>query len=171
MFQVTPRYHFMKLFFDNRPRAYAELKGGADYPNLRGCVYFYESSDGGILVEAEGFGLPDAVGMDAPAFYGFHIHENGDCSGDFSKAGTHYNPMRRAHPHHAGDLPPLLSVDGYAWLAFYKDDLTLHDIVGKSVILHRNSDDFMTQPSGGAGEMIACGVIELSDDRKFSSGL
>ena len=111
MFQVTPRLHFMKLFFDNRPRAFAEIKGDLKHPKVRGAVYFYEVENGGILIEAEIFGLPNYGSTDMPAFFGFHIHENGDCSGDFSKAGTHFNPKDQMHPHHAGDLPPLMSVD------------------------------------------------------------
>ena len=161
MFQVTPRLHFMKLFFDNRPRAFAEIKGDLKHPKVRGAVYFFEVDNGGILIEAEIFGLPNYGSTDMPAFFGFHIHENGDCSGDFSKAGTHFNPKDQMHPHHAGDLPPLMSVDGYAWSAFYDDVLELYNIVGRAVIIHRNPDDFTTQPSGNAGEMMACGVIRL----------
>ena len=70
-------------------------------------------------------------------------------------------PKDQMHPHHAGDLPPLMSVDGYAWSAFYDDVLELYNIVGRAVIIHRNPDDFTTQPSGNAGEMMACGVIRL----------
>ena len=52
------------------------------------------------------------------------------------------------------------SSDGYAWLAFYDDDMKLYDIVGRSVVIHRDRDDFMSQPAGNAGEKIACGVIQ-----------
>ena len=75
-----------------------------------------------------------------------------------SELQSHSDQM---HPHHAGDLPPLMSVDGYAWSAFYDDVLELYNIVGRAVIIHRNPDDFTTQPSGNAGEMMACGVIRL----------
>ncbi len=166
MFQVTPRLNFMKLFLDNRPRAYAQMHGDADYPNLQGVVYFYEVPSGGLLVEAELFGLPDFGNPDTPAFYGFHIHENGDCSNRFLNAGGHYNPGNRLHPHHAGDMPPLLSLDGYTWISFYNPALELYDIVGKSVIIHREADDFTTQPSGNAGQMIGCGVIRLTDEQR-----
>lgn len=156
----------MKLFVDNRPRAYAQIHGNADYPNVQGAVYFYEAHNGGILVEAEIFGLPDFGNPDFHAFYGFHIHENGDCSDQFKNAGGHYNPMNRRHPYHAGDMPPLLSANGYTWMSFYNDALELYDIVGKSIIIHRNPDDFTTQPSGNAGEMIGCGVIQLTDEER-----
>ena len=116
------------------------------------------------MIEAEIFGLPDTDRSDVPAFYAFHIHETGDCSDDFAKTGTHYNPKNMLHPMHAGDMPPLLSGEGYAWLAFYDQGLELYDIVGRSVLIHRNADDFATQPSGNAGEKIACGVIRVIDD-------
>ena len=151
----------MKLFYDNRPQAFAEIKGNEDNPGLQGIVNFYDVPNGGILIEAEMFGRPAAGVVNMPSFYGFHIHENGDCSGDFSKAGSHYNPKKLPHPHHAGDLPPLFSTDGYAWTAIYDSRLALYDIVGKSIIVHRNQDDFTTQPSGNSGEMIGCGVIGL----------
>lgn len=164
MFQVTPRMQFIKLFADNRPRAYAEVTGDEVFPGLKGEVYFYQVPYGGIIIEAEIFGLPDTGRPDIPAFYGFHIHEYGDCTEHFSKTGNHYNPQNMAHPHHAGDMPPLISHNGYAWMAFYDSGLELYDVIGKSVIVHRDEDDFTTQPSGNSGEKIGCGVIEFMDE-------
>lgn len=161
MFQITPRLKFMKLFSDNRPRAVAEISGSADYSDVKGFVHFYEVPYGGILIEAEVFGLPGQGGMDISAFYGFHIHEMGDCSENFTKTGSHYNPQNMEHPYHAGDLPPLFSHNGYAWLAFYDYGLELYDVMDKSVVIHRNADDFTTQPAGNAGEKIGCGVIKF----------
>ena len=36
------------------------------------------------------------------------------------------------------------------------------DIVGKSVIVHKDADDFKTQPTGNSGARVACGVISKS---------
>ncbi len=166
MFQITPRLGFMKLFYDNRPRAYAQIQGGSGESQIQGVVYIYSVPTGGVLIEAEIFGLPNADRSGVPAFYAFHIHENGDCSDDFAKTGAHYNPQNMSHPMHAGDMPPLISGDGYAWLAFYDQGLELYEIVGRTVLIHRNADDFYTQPSGNAGEKIACGVIQAIDDLK-----
>ncbi len=164
MFQVTPRLKLMRLFFDNRPRAFANIQGNADYPDVSGFAFFYEAPGGGMLIEAEVFGLPDLGRMDTPVFYAFHLHENGDCSGRFEKTGGHYNPGNVMHPYHAGDFPPLMSNNRYAWLAFYDAALSLHDVIGKSIVIHENADDFKTQPSGGAGEKIGCGVIRSTED-------
>ena len=88
-----------------------------------------------------------------------HIHQFGDCSGDFSKTGEHYNPENNLHPSHAGDLLPLFGNQGYAWSAFYDKRFTINEIIGKSVIIHSDPDDFTTQPSGNAGTKIGCGEI------------
>lgn len=159
MFQVTPRLTFMKMFQSNRPKAEAKIFGSEKYPNLMGRARFYETPYGGVLVEAEVFGLLDMGMTDASAFYAFHIHETGDCSGDFSKSGMHYNPDNVPHPMHRGDLVPLLSNQGYAWGSFYDRRFEIEDIIGRSVIIHRDPDDFHTQPSGNSGEKIGCGVI------------
>ena len=76
MFQITPRLNFMKLFYSNRPRAYAQIEGGSSYPGISGVVNFYSVPGGGVLIEAEVFGLPDIDRQGIPAFYAFHIHEN-----------------------------------------------------------------------------------------------
>jgi len=34
------------------------------------------------------------------------------------------------------------------------------DIVGKSVVVHADPDDFRTQPAGNSGARVACGVIK-----------
>ena len=160
MLKITPRLNFMRLFYDNRPQACSELKGSSDYPDISGFVNFFVVPVGGVLLEAEVFGLPDSGGLDAPAFYAFHMHEYGDCSDQFAKTGAHYNPGNKLHAMHAGDLPPLISYNGYAWLSFYNQKLELYDVIGKSMVIHRNPDDFITQPSGNSGEKIACGVVE-----------
>lgn len=166
MFQVTPRLTFMRLFADNRPRAYAKIEGGSKFPQIRGFARFYESPYGGTVIEMEVFGLPDDGTVRAPAFFATHIHEVGDCSDDFTKTGMHYNPLNQPHPRHAGDLPPLLSNQGYAWQTFYDSFLELYDLIGRSVIIHRNPDDFTTQPSGNSGDKIACGEIKFMDSTR-----
>ncbi len=78
----------------------------------------------------------------------------------FPNTGNHYNPNNVPHPEHAGDLPPLLSNNGYAWMSFYTGRVNLNDVIGRSLVIHGMADDFRTQPSGNSGDKIACGVIE-----------
>ncbi|MDD7740083.1 MAG: superoxide dismutase family protein [Fusicatenibacter sp.] len=150
---------FVNLQKRSDPDAFAWIRGLSRYPNLYGILKCYETPYGGILFEAEVMGLPEETGGFSNGFHGFHIHEYGDCSGDFSGSGMHYNPGNTEHPYHAGDLPPLLANQGYAWMAFYDNRARLDDLLGKSIIIHAKRDDFTTQPSGDSGEKIACGII------------
>lgn len=151
-----------------RPRAYARVLGSHDHPDLTGSVAFYEMAQG-VLVTAEFFGLP--TGQDAchPRIFAFHIHSGSVCSGNsedpFANAGTHYNPKNCRHPYHASDLPPVFGNGDYAFSAFVTDRFSIHEVVGKTVILHAAPDDFTTQPSGNAGAKIACGQIHAVGSR------
>ncbi|MCI9104799.1 MAG: superoxide dismutase family protein [Lachnospiraceae bacterium] len=157
--QPTPRLAFLHILEENRPQAIAWLQGGSDYPQISGLVKFYDTPYGGILIETELFNLPNISIPGSTSFYALHIHEYGDCSQNFSKTGEHYNPDDQPHPWHSGDLLPLLGNQGYAWDAFYDKRFQIKDILNRSVILHKNSDDFITQPSGNSGQKIACGII------------
>lgn len=135
--------------------ARAIIKGDDAYPKIRGEVQFRQIKDG-VLVTARITGLPKTES----GFYGFHIHQGGNCSGEgFVKTKGHYNPKCLPHPSHAGDLPPLLSCAGNAYIQVKTDRFRICDIIDRTVIIHSSTDDFRTQPSGDAGEKIACGVI------------
>lgn len=146
-------------FTNQRPAAYAILKGNREYPLLRGIVNFYTVPwQIGLFVEAEFSNLPNFPDY-SPRFLGFHIHENGDCGQNFTNTGSHYNPTGADHPYHIGDLPSVLNSNGYGFLAFYDTFLSLEAILGRSIIIHGQRDDFRTQPAGDSGEKIACGII------------
>lgn len=148
--------------------ARALLQGGPLAPGLTGSVTF-KDVPGGTLVVAEVRGLPPyqpAQGNRQPIGpHGFHIHECGNCSvGDplnpFLAAGGHWNPDHQPHGNHAGDFPVLFSHDGYALMAFFTNRFKPADVVGRSVIIHQNPDDYRSQPAGNAGKRLACGLIE-----------
>lgn len=107
--------------------------------------------------------------------HAIHIHENGDCSAeDATSAGGHWNPAEQDHGHishtdqfHYGDIGNLeAGADGHVHFERTVDDIWTigdgsdSDIVGKGVIVHAGEDDFTTQPTGGAGARISCGVIQ-----------
>lgn len=110
------------------------------------------------------------TGLKANAEHGFHVHEKGDCSsGDGMSAGGHFNPLGKAHghqgaEHHAGDMPNLRA-DAYGNASFSFDvaGITVGsgatDIVGRGLIVHRDPDDYKSQPAGNAGPRLACAVI------------
>ena len=116
----------------------------------------------------------EVTGLKPGAEHGFHIHEKGDCSsGDGMSTGGHFNPLGAPHgnhdkgAHHVGDLPSLQAdASGVARFSFESDSITLGGatgIVDRGMIVHRDPDDYSTQPTGNSGPRIACAVITRAD--------
>jgi Cu-Zn family superoxide dismutase len=135
-----------------------------------GVVSFAPLAAGGVHVTVSATGLP-------PGVLGFHIHEVGACdpADGFDSAGGHVNPTDADHGWdaedgpHAGDLPNLhvhedgsAAVEHFATLISLNDDdeASLFAGEGTAVIIHAHADDYQSDPTGHAGERIACGVIE-----------
>lgn len=138
-----------------KPRAVARVAGGREAPGLFGTVGFYQKGKN-ILLIADICGLPRTDTQ----FFALHIHEGANCGGrDFENTRSHFNPAGNVHPMHAGDLPPLLSCEGRAFLAVLTGRFTISQILGKTVVIHDGPDDFRSQPAGNSGKKIACGVI------------
>lgn len=145
-----------------RKSAQAEIYGSQAYPKIRGYAKFTETGKG-TLVTITASGLPYTGEKCEAPFFALHIHGGSSCSGNaddpFADAGTHYNPDDCPHPEHRGDLPPLISTRGRAAMSFLTDNFTPEEIIGKTIIIHSEPDDFTTQPSGNSGIKIACGEI------------
>jgi len=148
--------------------ATARIKGGPLRPQISGTVQF-QNLQNGTWVCVEVNGLPPyqpASGNQSPVGpHGFHIHEFGNCEvGDpqnpFQAAGGHWNPTNQPHGNHAGDFPVIFSNNGYSKMCFYTGAFKPDQVVGKSVVIHENPDDYRTQPAGNSGKKLACGVIE-----------
>lgn len=148
-------------------KAIAYLQGGPLAPSLRGRVKF-KDVPGGTKVSVKVVGLPPYQpghdGQPPIGPHGFHIHELGVCEignpqDPFQSAGGHWNPTKQPHGNHPGDFPNLLSNNGYAEMCFFTNRFRVKDIIGKSVIIHQNPDDYRSQPTGAAGKRLACGVI------------
>lgn len=110
-----------------------------------------------------------------------HIHATGTCEDHdhgFMESGGHLNPDGNEHgllnPEGpgAGDLPNFrVGEFGFAWAEFFTSLASLDGSVGArildddgaAIVIHENPDDHMTQPIGGAGARIACGVIEATN--------
>jgi len=124
----------------------------------------FTSRGAGVRIVASMSGL-------APGAHGLHIHEKGDCSApDAMSAGGHFNPTDKPHgdpatgEHHAGDMPMLeADASGNAKLDVTLGAITLGggatNVIGRSVIVHKDADDYKTQPTGNSGARVACGVI------------
>ncbi|WP_423198220.1 MULTISPECIES: superoxide dismutase family protein [unclassified Cupriavidus] len=136
--------------------------------NTAGRVNFDQQTGGGTLVTVQVSGLaPGSV-------HGFHVHEKGDCSApDAMSAGGHFNPTGKQHgqmtmgEHHAGDMNNLTAdASGNVRVQFVMADVTVTpgpaSVVGRAVVVHKDPDDYRTQPTGNSGGRIACGVISAS---------
>ncbi len=108
-----------------------------------------------------------------PGVHAIHIHEKGDCSApDASSAGGHWNPTFKKHgkwgvgEYHRGDIGNFITDEfGNGSITLTTDEWCIgcgdqtRDILGKSVIVHENPDDYTTQPTGNAGGRMACAAI------------
>ena len=156
--ESTPNEVFLMQSHSQAPAAIAHISGPPGTP-LAGIVSFFPQ-EGGTLVTARIHGLPYEDAPCASRVFGFHIHEGSSCTPpDFQDAGGHFDLDGCTHPHHAGDLPPLFGCRGEAYLSVLTDRFSVPDIVGRTVVIHSDPDDFTTQPSGHSGTRIGCGVI------------
>ncbi|KQM75667.1 hypothetical protein ASE76_07055 [Xylophilus sp. Leaf220] len=103
--------------------------------------------------------------------HGFHIHALGDCGDDGMAAGGHFDPQSLRHGRfgdpgvHAGELPSLhADSTGTATFSIESRAISLGSgptgVIGRALVVHRDRDDFRTQPAGDSGPRIACAVIE-----------
>lgn len=120
----------------------------------------------GVLFEVE------VSGLTPRKWVALHVHETGTCdhAGGHETAGGHFNPDEKEHGFlgangpHAGDLPnQYVGDDGVLRAQVYSTLVRLDDkergIRGRALIVHAGSDDYRTDPAGGAGDRLACAVI------------
>ena len=139
----------------------APLSGG----KANGQVSFTQEAED-VLVVADFDNL-------SPGKHGIHIHQNGDCGGEAgAAAGAHFNPSNGSHgmpgvtSSHEGDLGNVVAdASGHAHMALRDRFLRLagaDGILGRTVVLHFQGDDLVSQPAGDSGARISCGVITAS---------
>lgn len=120
----------------------------------------------GVLLRIEVKGLKSG-------WHGLHFHAKGDCSTpDFKSAGAHTHDedgkavhgLLNAEANETGDLPNLwVGADGTGKAEVFTTLVTLaglKDADGSALVIHANADDHASQPIGGAGDRVACGVIK-----------
>lgn len=101
-----------------------------------------------------------------------HIHEHGSCGDMGKEAHGHWNPTSMPHgkwgegQFHRGDIGNIsldatgrgtMQLDTDLWSI--SDSDTTRNIINKAIIVHGGADDYKTQPTGGAGSRLGCGVI------------
>ena len=124
----------------------------------------------GVLVKLNLKGL-------TPGWHAVHFHEKGDCSDPkFTSAGGHVHSaapvvhgLLNAKANDAGDLPNIHVPQGgvvhaevfSTWVGLTAGQrLNLKDADGSAIVVHAKADDHQSQPIGGAGDRVACGVIK-----------
>jgi Cu-Zn family superoxide dismutase len=122
----------------------------------------------GVLLKLSVKGIPAGE-------HAFHVHAVGKCEPPFTSAGGHFNPGGKKHGMeapdgpHAGDMPNLhvppsgelaVEVANPAISLVKGQPNSVFDADGSAVVVHAAADDYKTDPTGNAGDRIACGVIE-----------
>ena len=110
-----------------------------------------------------------------PGKHGLHLHSHGVCeTGEaFKTARGHVGMVEGAHGllnpdgPEPGDLPNIfVGADGIGEMEAFSTLVSLEqgpnnllDAVGSTFVIHERADDHITQPIGGSGARIACGII------------
>lgn len=131
-----------------------------------GTVTFYQKGDV-VTMKVNATNL-------TPGEHAIHLHDKADCSApDAMSTGGHWNPTSHDHGkwgeghHHMGDIGNLVADEkGNAKLKFKTDHWCIgcndasKNILNHSVIIHKDADDFHTQPTGNAGGRVGCVEIK-----------
>jgi Cu-Zn family superoxide dismutase len=119
-----------------------------------------------VAIKAEGLG---------PGAHAVRFFDTGKCEGDFTSAGSIYNPLGAKHGllnedgPMSGDLPNVFAAaDGKAEAELLTplvhlasdEEAKLLDEDGAAILIFEKGDDHLTDPGGGAGAAIACGVLD-----------
>lgn len=146
----------------------------ADLKNLHGATIGAANitqTPHGVLVRIKVSDLP-------PGAKGVHFHSKAHCMADTGFKSSHghhgegegeHGLLNDAGPG-KGDLGNIfVGVNGIGEMQFFKTgvfldegDLPLLDDNGTAIVIHANPDDQVTQPIGGAGPRIVCGLLKAS---------
>jgi Cu-Zn family superoxide dismutase len=146
--------------------AEAVLAGTKADTSLTGTAKFDADSSGKVKLVVE-----ITVEKLAGKSVAVHLHEHGDCGDNGNMAHGHWNPTKAQHgkwgsdSFHLGDIGNIkLDSKGKGTITITTDLWSLggdpsKNVVGRAFIVHSGTDDYKTQPTGGAGSRIGCGVI------------
>lgn len=144
------------LVIDFEPKSNSNVKGTATFTEKNGTVT--------LVAKLSGL---------TPGVHAIHIHEKSDCTAaDGSSAGGHWNPTFKKHgkwgvgEYHKGDIGNFTADEkGNGTITFSTNEWSIgsadetRNILGKGLIVHQGTDDYVTQPTGNAGGRVACSAI------------
>eukprot|EP01083_Nonionella_stella_P244177 850154_1 len=154
-------------------------KGVYKYDNkdedmIRGFLNIEIKDDNYVIIVGE------ISGLEPNSIHGFHIHEYGNITDSCTSTGGHFNPYDLQHggpndkERHIGDLGNIEANDrGIAFIDITDEMVKLNgdvSVIGRAFVVHEGEDDLKTDPTGGAGNRLACGVIgiaEIKVDEKY----
>jgi superoxide dismutase, Cu-Zn family len=132
--------------------------------DVSGNVIFSQLFDK-VKIDINLYGLKDGL-------HGFHIHKAGDLRDGCDSACDHYNPTNVKHGGlnngHSGDLGNIIVKNGICNQTLYTNKFIIDEIIGRSLIIHENSDDLGltfhkdSHTTGNSGKRICCAIIGIS---------
>jgi Cu-Zn family superoxide dismutase len=137
-----------------------------DSGDIKGVVLFVQK-DGYVSIKI------NIKGLNKNHLHGFHIHETGDLREGCKSCCAHYNPHNVEHAGlaegHSGDLGNIITDGkGICNMIIRTDKFVVDDILGRSIIIHKDEDDLGlgtfpdSKTTGHSGERIACAIIGIS---------
>ncbi|HRN72615.1 MAG TPA: superoxide dismutase family protein [Ginsengibacter sp.] len=150
------------------PGAIAEIAPSYADTLVEGKAVFTTTDDGKVNMELN-LHIPSRANKEVAV----HLHEHGDCGEMGNNAHGHWNPTNDTHGKwgsahfHRGDIGNVtLDADGNGKFQMQTDlwaiggDDSTKNILNRAVIVHGGVDDYVTQPTGNAGNRIGCAVIK-----------
>jgi len=134
--------------------------------NISGIIYFNDNN-GSIDVIA-------SVNELSIGNHGFHIHTYGDLSSSKGlSTGDIFDPLKTgrentdATKRQLGNLGNIYSPENkiakYNQTIFSLSINGINSILGRAIVIHEHEDDLSSKPCGNAGEIIAAGIIGISN--------